>query len=354
MKEMWKGNHAIAEAAMRAGCKFFAGYPITPQTEVGEYLSARMPELGRRFIQAENEMSAIYMLFGASYCGMRCMTSSSGPGFSLKQEGISFMCANGLPAVLVNVIRWGNGLGSLDSSQSDYLRDTRGGGNGDYRLVVFAPNSIQEMVDFIYDAWEVSEKYKNPVEILAEASLGQMMEPVNFPEFKDRTEPLSWEMDGAGGVHGRVDSGGGKKTIYNREKIALMEENEQRWENYMADDAEYIFVSYGLPSRSTKNAVNMLRENGVKAGLIRPRTVWPFPHKAFSEVAAKNNNVKAYISVESTDAGQVIEDVALAAKKSGHGMVPVYGMFTGQNIPKAKEIVEFLADVQNGKVKEVF
>lgn len=141
MKEMWKGNHAIAEAAMRAGCKFFAGYPITPQTEVGEYLSSRMPELGRRFIQAENEMSAVYMLFGASYCGMRCMTSSSGPGFSLKQEGISFLCANGLPAVLVNVIRWGNGLGSLDSSQSDYLRDTRGGGNGDYRLVVFAPNS---------------------------------------------------------------------------------------------------------------------------------------------------------------------------------------------------------------------
>ena len=166
MKEMWKGNHAIGEAAMRAGCKFFAGYPITPQTEVGEYLSGRMPELNRNFLQAENEMAAVYMLYGAASCGMRCMTSSSGPGFSLKQEGISYMCGSGLPAVLVNVTRWGAGLGALNSTQSDYLRDTRGGGNGDYRVIVYAPNSIQETVDFLYEAWDMAEKYRNPVEIL--------------------------------------------------------------------------------------------------------------------------------------------------------------------------------------------
>lgn len=352
MKKMWKGNHAIAEVAMRAGCQFYAGYPITPQTEVGEYLSKRMPELGRTFIQAENEMSAIYMVFGAYACGMRSMTSSSGPGFSLKQEGIGYLCANNLPAVMVNVQRWGPGLGSLDSSQTDYLRDTRGGGNGDYRVIVLAPNSIQETVDIMYDAWDIAEKYRNPVEILSEGSLGQMMEPVEFPEFKERTEDLGWTWDGTNRDHKKLQSP--EKPAATKAKIALMQENEQRWESYQTEDAEYIMVAFGLPSRSVKNAVNIMREAGEKVGMIRPISVWPFPFKAFEEVAQKNKELKGLISVESTDAGQLIEDVVLAGKRAGLGTLPVYGLFSGQHIPKAKEVIAFYENVKTGKEKEVF
>lgn len=352
MREMWKGNHAIAEAAMRAGCKFYAGYPITPQTEVGEYLSARMPELGRTFIQAENEMAAIYMVFGAYACGMRAMTSSSGPGFSLKQEGIGYLCANNLPAVLVNVQRWGAGLGSLDSAQTDYLRDTRGGGNGDYRVIILAPNSIQETVDLLYDAWDLAEKYRNPVELLSEGSLGQMMEPVEFPPFKEREEDLGWTWNGKKRDHGKVPHP--QHAEFNREKIAFMSANEQRWEEYMTEDADYVFVAFGLPSRSAKNAAIRLREKGVKIGLIRPITVWPFPYKAFNELAGKNKNLKGFISVESTDSGQLVEDIVLAAKKSGYGMLPIYGLYTGQHIPKARQIIEFTYGVISGKEKEAF
>lgn len=349
MRKMWKGNHAIAEAAMRAGCQFYAGYPITPQTEVSEYLSYRMPELNRRFLQAENEMAAIYMIYGAYACGMRSMTSSSGPGFSLKQEGIAYLCANNYPAVLVNVQRWGPGLGTLDSSQTDYLRDTRGGGNGDYRVIVYTPNSIQETVDLMYNAFDVAEKYRNPVEILSEAALGQMMEPVEFPPFKERTEDLGWTFDGTDRPHGRIDNP--LKPAALRDKIAAITENEQRWENYLVEDADYVFVAFGLPSRTTRNAVDHLRERGIKAGLIRPITVWPFPYKAFAEIPS---TVKGIISVESTDAGQLIEDVALATKKVCGGNVPVYGMFSGQKIPKTKQVVEFFDGIQSGEIKEVF
>lgn len=349
MKKMWKGNHAIAEAAMRAGCEFYAGYPITPQTEVGEYLSSRMPELGRRFLQAENEMSAIYMIFGAYACGMRSMTSSSGPGFSLKQEGIAYLCANNFPAVLVNVQRWGPGLGTLDSSQTDYLRDTRGGGNGDYRVIVYAPNSIQETVDLMYNAFDVAEKYRNPVEILSEAALGQMMEPVEFPPFKERKEDLGWTFDGTDRPHGRIDNPGKPGAL--RDKVNAIMANEQRWENYMVEDADYVFVAFGLPSRTSRNAVDLLREQGVKAGLIRPITVWPFPFDAFKEIPG---TVKGIISVESTDAGQLVEDVALATKRMCQGNVPVYGLFSGQKIPKTKEIVAYVNGILSGENKEVF
>ncbi len=349
MKKMWKGNHAIAEAAMRAGCEFYAGYPITPQTEVGEYLSSRMPELGRRFLQAENEMSAIYMIFGAYACGMRSMTSSSGPGFSLKQEGIAYLCANNFPSVLVNVQRWGPGLGTLDSSQTDYLRDTRGGGNGDYRVIVYAPNSIQETVDLMYNAFDVAEKYRNPVEILSEAALGQMMEPVEFPPFKERKEDLGWTFDGTDRPHGRIDNPGKPGAL--RAKVEAIMANEQRWENYMVEDADYVFVAFGLPSRTSRNAVDLLREQGIKAGLIRPITVWPFPFDAFKEIPG---TVKGIISVESTDAGQLVEDVALATKRMCRGNVPVYGLFSGQKIPKTKEIVTYVNGILSGENKEVF
>ena len=352
MKKMWKGNHAIAEAAMRAGCLFYAGYPITPQTEVGEYLSARMPELGRTFLQAENEMSAVYMIFGAYACGMRSMTSSSGPGFSLKQEGIGYLCANNLPAVLVNVQRWGPGLGSLDSSQTDYLRDTRGGGNGDYRVIVLAPNSIQETIDLMYNAWDLAEKYRNPVEILSEGSLGQMMEAVEFPEFKTREEDLGWTWDGTGRDHKKLESSA--KPAATKAKIALMTENEQRWESFQTEDAEYIIVAFGLPSRSAKNAIKQMRARGERVGLIRPISVWPFPYKAFEQAAAASPNLKGFISVESTDAGQLVEDVVIAAKKAKLGMLPIYGLFSGQHIPKSKEVMEFYERVKDGTEKEVF
>lgn len=349
MKKMWKGNHAIAEAAMRAGCEFYAGYPITPQTEVSEYLSWRMPELGRRFLQAENEMAAVYMIFGAYACGMRSMTSSSGPGFSLKQEGIAYLCANNFPAVMVNVQRWGPGLGTLDSSQTDYLRDTRGGGNGDYRVIVFAPNSIQETVDLMYTAFDVAEKYRNPVEILSEAALGQMMEPVEFPPFKERKEDLGWTFDGTDRPHGRIDNP--EKPDALRRKVQAMSKNEQRWENYLVEDADYVFVAFGLPSRTSRNAVDQLRAQGHKVGLIRPITVWPFPYEAFKAVP---ETVKGFVSVESTDDGQLIEDVALAAKRMCKENVPVYGLFSGQKIPKTKEIIRYFEGIVSGEHKEVY
>jgi 2-oxoglutarate ferredoxin oxidoreductase subunit alpha len=345
---MWKGNHAIAEAAMRAGCKFYAGYPITPQTEIPEYLSARMPELGRTCIQAENEMSAVYMILGAYSCGMRCMTSSSGPGISLKQEGLSYICAYYLPAVIVNVQRWGPGLGTLDSAQTDYLRDTRGGGNGDYRVIVLAPNSIQESIDLMYESFDIAEKYRNPVEIMSEAALGQMMEAVEFPEFKDREGELDWTYDGTNRPHGKLPDS--EKSAAALAKYTKIAEEFQRWESYRTEDAEYVFVAFGLPSRTSRNAVDQLRANGEKVGLIRPITLWPFPIKAFEELGPQ---VKGLISVESTDTGQLIEDVALAAKKCKID-VPVYGLFSGLSISKTKAISEFYREVKSGQRKEVY
>lgn len=349
MRKMWKGNHALAEAAIRGGCQFYAGYPITPQTEVLEYLSWKLPELGRKFIQAENEISAINMIFGAYACGMRSMTSSSGPGISLKQEGISYLCANNFPAVIVNVQRWGAGLGSLDSSQSDYLRDTRGGGNGDYNVIVLAPNSVQETIDLMYDSFELAEKYRNPVEILSEASLGQMMEPAVFPDYKERKEDLKWSYDGSNRDHAKIPTE--KKPGAVLKKKNLMMENEQRWESYQVEDAEYIIVAFGLPSRTSKAAVNKMRNSGKKIGLIRPISIWPFPYKAFQEL---NSDVKGFISVESTDTGQLVQDVALAVKKSFVRNIPVYGLFSGQNIPKSNEIIETIEKIESGIIKEVF
>ena len=356
-KEMWKGNHAIAEAALRAGTKFYAGYPITPQTEVGEWLSLRegqedVKARGFRFLQAENEMAAAHMLHGAGATGIRCMTSSSGPGFTLKLEAIGYLCSNWIPALFVNVIRWGSGLGSLDSSQTDYLRDTRCGANGDQRVIVYTPNSVQETIDLIYGAYEVAEKYRNPVEILSEAALGQMMEPVEFPPFKEGTKP-EWAWDGTGkgkaNDHGRPPHN--KKPEAMKAKIAEMEENEQRWENYRVEDAEYVFVAFGVPSRTTRVAVDRLREAGEKVGLIRPITAWPFPWKAFDEVS---KDVKGFMSIETTDAGQLIEDVALACKKKGFGTVPVYGLFGGQHFATTREVIDFYNSVKAGNEKEVF
>ena len=349
MKEMWKGNHAIAEAALRGGLEFYAGYPITPQTEVMEYLSFRMPELEKDFIQAENEIAAINMVFGAAATGKRSMTGSSGPGISLKQEGISYLCYYDLPCVIVNVQRWGAALGTLDSSQTDYLRETRGGGNGDYRVIVWAPDSVQETVDLLYDAFEKSEEYRNPVEILSEAALGQMMEPCEMPDFKKRDHDLEWSWDGTNRDHNRLPAP--EKPAHHRAKYQKIIEKEQRWESINTDDAEYVFVAFGLPSRVAKDAMRRLRAEGEKVGVIRPVAVWPYPLKAFKEV---NDNVKGFLSIESTDLGQHIEDVALSVKKTFDANVPVYLHASSQQIPKVKNVIETFKQIKTGQLKEAY
>ena len=352
-KKMMKGNMAIAEAALRGGMDIYAGYPITPSTEVMEYLSGRMIDLGRVFIQAESELAAINMVFGAGMMGKRAMTASSGPGMALKQEGMSYMARNNTPAVILNVTRWGTGLGSLNTGQTDYLRDTRGGGEGGYRNIVFAPNSIQEAVDITYDSFEMAEKYRNPVVIMTCANLGQMEEPCSFPEFKTDRPTFSWAMDGTGkGIEER-SKGDGSVEIAGQhllDKVNSMIENEQRWETFETDDAEYVFVAFGLPSRACKDAVKALRAKGEKVGLIRPITIWPFPVKAFETLGSQ---VKGFISVEGTNVGQMIEDVALATKKVKSNL-PCYLLNHGGFLPTVKQITGFYEEVKSGNVKEEF
>ncbi len=348
-RKMMKGNIAIAEAAVRAGVDLYAGYPITPQTEVLEHLSHRLPEEGRDFIQAENEIAAINMIYGGAATGMRCFTSSCGPGISLKQEGISYICSQRFPCVILNVQRWGAGLGSLDSSQVDYLRETRGGGNGDYRTIVFAPNSIQESIDIMYESFEVAEKYRNPVTILSEASLGQMMEPCVMPEYKKREKKLPWVYDGNNTDHMSIRKD--KMPQYTEKLHKEIKEELQRWEEVMTEDAEYIFVAFGLPSRVAKDAVIKLRKQGQKVGLIRPITLWPFPFKAFEKL--NKDNIKGFLSIESNDTGQMVEDVALATKKI-NSCSPVYLYNSGMNIPTVKETINKFNKILNSKEKEVF
>lgn len=352
MKKMLKGNMAIAEAALRGGMQVYAGYPITPSTEVMEYLSGRMPELGRTFIQAESEIAAINMVFGCGAAGVRSLTASSGPGMALKQEGISYMCRNNIPAVLLNVTRWGTGLGSLNSGQTDYLRDTRGGGQGGYRVPVLAPNSVQEGVDIMYSSFELSEKYRCPVIIMTCANLGQMVEPCSFPPFKDDKPGFDWALDGTGkGRTLRDAEQADMKTVAKDllDKVAQMEENEQRWESFLVEDAEYVFVAFGLPSRACRDAVKTLREAGEKVGLIRPISLWPFPVKAFAQLGEQ---VKGFISVEGTDVGQMIEDVALASKRTR--CLPCYLLNHSSVLPTVKQITAFYGKVKDNCIQEVF
>lgn len=349
MRQMWKGNHAIGEAALRAGMDIYAGYPITPQTEVMEYLSGRMGELGRDFIQSENELAAASVIYGASATGKRCMTGSSGPGISLMQETFSHMCDYQFPCVVVNVQRWGAGLGTLDSSQTDYLRDTRGGGQGDYRIIVWAPNSIQETVDLLYEAFEKAEEHRLIVEIFSEAALGQMMEPVAMPEFKTRNTDLPWSYDGTNRDH--QFSPKPQQPAFFKKKYTRIIETEQRWESLLIEDAEYVFVTLGLPSRVAKDAVKRLRASGEKVGLIRPIAIWPYPAKAFEAV---NPGVKGFLSIESTDIGQHVEDVVLAVNKSLKKYVPVHLLASNQFIPKVKEVMETFRQMKTGALKEAY
>ena len=314
---LMKGNEAIAEAAIRAGCRHYFGYPITPQTEIAAYMAKKMPKIGGVFLQAESEVASINMVYGAAAAGMRVMTSSSSPGISLKAEGLSYIAGSDVPALVVNVQRGGPGLGGIQPSQSDYFQATKGGGHGDYRMIVLAPASVQEMASLTIKGFELADKYNMTSMILADGTIGQMMEPITFEDTEIKTYEKPWALTGTEKKrpHNVVNSLYLKpdelerKNFERFEKYAVIEKTEAMWEEYMMDDAEICVVAFGIAARVAKNAVVAARNEGLKVGLIRPITVWPFPNAAFE----KAENVKAFVSVE-LSMGQMIEDVRLATK----------------------------------------
>ena len=316
-KVLMKGNEAIAEAAIRAGCRHYFGYPITPQTELAAYMAKRMPKIGGTFLQAESEIAAINMVYGVSSTGKRVMTSSSSPGVSLKQEGISYIAGADLPALIVNVQRGGPGLGGIQPSQSDYFQATKGGGHGDYHLIVLAPASVQEMADLTAKCFELADKYRMPSMLLADGTMGQMMEPVLLPEESDVSVEKPWALTGTEmkREHNIVNSLYLKpeelevKNFERYERYKLVEENEVMFEEYMMDDAEVCVMAFGIAARVSKNAVVEARKQGIKAGLLRPIALWPFPSKAVAKAA---EHCKAFVSVE-LSMGQMIEDIKLAS-----------------------------------------
>lgn len=349
-KVLMKGNEAIAEAALRAGCRHYFGYPITPQTEIAAYMAKRMPKIGGVFLQAESEISAINMVYGVSSTGKRVMTSSSSPGVSLKMEGISYLAGSDLPAVIVNVQRGGPGLGGIQPSQSDYFQATKGGGHGDYHMIVLTPASVQEMASLTMLAFDLADKYRTPVMILADGTIGQMMESVVLPdEIKEKKYEKPWALTGTKMMreHNIVNSlylspeKLEETNIERFERYRKIEENEVRVESYMIDDASYALVAFGIASRVAKAAVNELRTLGVKCGLIRPLTVWPFPSKVIKEASY---SVEAFISVE-LSMGQMIEDIRL----SEECRKPVYlCQRAGGIIPSTSQIVEKVLSIQKG------
>ncbi len=316
-QQLMKGNQALAEACLRAGCRFFSGYPITPQTDILEYLCWRMPEVGGECVQTESELAGINMVFGAAAAGARALTTTSGPGFSLKQEGISYLCASDVPAVIVDVQRIGAGLGDIFVGQGDYWQLTRGGGHGDYHTIVLAPASVQEMADFGYQAFDLAERYRHPVIIAADATIGQMMENVEQPEMKEHDiDRFDWALrPRKAGEKQRViwnrfwDIGNDEYPVYLREKYAEMQAKEQRWESVQIDDAEIVLVAYGISARVAKSAILRARKQGLKLGLIRPITLWPYPKKAFD---ALGSQVKAILDIEMNILGQMTDDIVLA------------------------------------------
>ena len=318
-KVLMKGNEAIAEAAIRAGCRHYFGYPITPQTELAAYMAKRMPKSGGVFLQAESEVAAINMVYGVAGTGKRVMTSSSSPGVSLKQEGISYIAGADLPALIINVQRGGPGLGGIQPSQSDYFQATKGGGHGDYRLIVLAPSSVQEMADLTAKAFDLSEKYLVPAMLLADGTMGQMMEPVDLSGISEPEKcEKPWAVTGTGckRKHNIINSlylnpeKLEQKNFERYDRYKVIEENECLYESFMMDDADICVVAFGIAARVSKNAVVAARKEGIKVGLIRPITLWPFPKAPLAEAAEK---VKGFISVE-LSMGQMIEDVRLATQ----------------------------------------
>lgn len=343
-KVLMKGNEAIAEAAIRAGCRHYFGYPITPQTEIAAYMAKRMPKIGGTFLQAESEIAAINMVYGVAGAGFRGMTSSSSPGVSLKQEGISYIAGSDLPALIVNVQRGGPGLGGIQPSQSDYFQATKGGGHGDYHLIVLAPASVQEMADLTVKAFDLSDKYRIPAMLLADGTMGQMMEPVSLEGITEHKVEKPWAVTGTQmkRKHNIINSLYLKpeeleKINFARyERYAEVEKNEPMWEEYMMEDAEYCVVAYGIAARVSKNAVTAARANGVKVGLIRPITLWPLPTEALAAAAKK---VKAFVSVE-LSMGQMIEDIRLA---TGCSRPVTLCNRAGGMIPDPEQVLEAIA-----------
>ncbi len=350
-KILMKGNEALAEGAVRAGCRFFAGYPITPQNEVPEYMSWRLPEVGGTFIQAESEVAAINMLYGATACGTRVMTSSSSPGIDLKQEGISYAAGARLPIFYANVVRGGPGLGNIAPSQGDYFQATRGGGHGDYRVFCMAPGTVSELANFPRKCYEVAFKYRIPSMILADGLLGQMMEPVIFDfepiDPKSITEP-EWAL-GDLGKRGRgerrivrsYDLAPGKMEEFNFELQKVLnevEKNEILCEEINTKDAELILTGYGTSARACKSAMALARKEGMKVGLVRPITVWPFPKKVFFDLA---DRVKNFLVVEMS-LGQYIEDVQLSIL--GKAKIDLHARPAG-GLPTAEDVFELIKKI---------
>ena len=317
-KVLMKGNEAIAEAAICAGCRHYFGYPITPQTEIAAYMAKKMPKIGGCFLQAESEVAAINMVYGVSATGKRVMTSSSSPGISLKAEGLSYMAGADLPCLIVNIQRGGPGLGGIQPSQSDYFQATRGGGHGDYRMIVLAPASVQEMASLTVKGFDLADKYRMTAMILADGTMGQMMEPVSldFPEPETVEKPWATNGTDMKRPHNIVNSlflqpDALERTNFERyERYAYIEQNETMYEEYLMEDAEICVTAFGIASRVAKNAINEARKQGIKVGMIRPITLWPFPVAPFKAAADK---VKSFISVE-LSMGQMIEDIKLATE----------------------------------------
>lgn len=350
VKVLMKGNEAVGAAAIEAGCRYFFGYPITPQNEVPEYMSRELPKVGGVFVQAESEIAAINMVYGAAGAGARVMTSSSSPGIALKQEGISYIAGAELPCLIVNMMRGGPGLGGIQPSQTDYFQATRGGGNGDYRLLVLAPADVQELVDLIIDGFDLADEYRNPVMILGDGMIGQMMEPV---EFKDRVprrlEDKKWATTGTKGKR--------KPNIINslylnaedlerhnhilQAKYDKMREKEVRVESYNIEDADVVISAYGTTARIAKSAISKLEKEGYKVGLIRPISLFPYPYDEFNKI---KDDCLGVLTVE-MNTGQMLEDVKLAL----NGRIPAYFYGrTGGMIPTPEEIVEKVKSILGG------
>lgn len=349
-KVLMKGNEAIGAAAIKAGCKAFFGYPITPQNEIPEYMSREMAKSGGVFVQAESEVSAINMVYGGAGAGVRVMTSSSSPGIALKQEGISYIAGAELPCVIVDVSRGGPGLGSIQPAQGDYFIATRGGGNGDYRHIALAPASIQEAVDLVMEAFDIADYYRNPVFVLVDGMIGQMMEPVEFKEVTPRELPeKGWATDGTKGARkpNIINSLSLDPGLLEEHNIKLdnkykeMEKNEIRVEEYNMQNAEIVLCAYGTTARVAKNAIELLEAEGIKAGLIRPITLWPYPNKAFQDIP---ETAKAILTVEMS-MGQMIDDVKIA----NEGRLPVhfYGR-SGGMCPEPQAIVDKAKEILGG------
>lgn len=336
-KVLIKGNYAIAQAAVIAGCQCYFGYPITPQSEIGEYMSGKMQELGRAYVSAESELAAINMVLGACSTGVKAMSSSSSCAVSLMQEALSYATADELPVVLVSVMRGGPGLGNIYPSQGDYFQSTKGGGNGDYKLIVLAPSTVQECVNLTYKAFYLAHKYKNPTVLLADGLLGQMMEPVEFGAYPyPEIDNSSWALSGAKNREARIIRSyaplADKQCEFLEKlyaKYHTIEENETEWEEINTQDADVVLVSFGSTSRNVKSAMKLCRQKGLKVGVLRPITLFPFPNKRLAELA---NSVKRFVVVE-VNMGQMVNDVKLAV----NGKVPVELINKGVGTPPSPE-----------------